>query len=84
MKKNAIQAGLNGLLTPAPETQNNTQAGNTTGAGTRPICYNLPPVVIEKIRYIAFMGHRKNNAVVSEALTDYITKYERANGPINV
>ena len=84
MKKNASSAGLNGLLTPAPDTTGTTAEQTTTGAGTRPICYNLPPVIIEKIRYIAFMEHRKNNAVVSEGLAAYIAKWEKTNGEIPV
>lgn len=84
MKKTQIAAGLNGLLTPAPETTKQATPQGATGAGTRPVCYNLNAVLIEKVRYIAFMEHRKNNAVVSEALEKFVTKWEHANGEINV
>lgn len=86
MKKQQIAAGLNGLLNAATETNTpqGTAPGATTNAGTRPVCYNLPPAIIEKVRYIAFMGHRKNNAVVSEALEQYVQEWERANGEIPV
>lgn len=85
MKKNKIAAGLNGLLNAAPGTGNQeTNQGATTSAGTRPVCYNLNPAIIEKVRYIAFMEHRKNNAVVNEALERFVTEWERANGEISV
>ena len=84
MKKNQIAAGLNGLLNAATETTKPTTPAAVMGAGTRPVCYNLNPVMIEKIRYIAFMEHRKNNAVVSEALERFVTEWEKTNGKISV
>lgn len=84
MKKNKIAAGLNGLLNAATETTKPTTPAAVTGAGTRPVCYNLNPAIIEKIRYIAFMEHRKNNAVVSEALEQYVTEWENTHGIISV
>lgn len=85
MKKNQIAAGLNGLLKAATDTPKTTTANTpVTGAGTRPVCYNLNPAIIEKIRYIAFMEHRKNNAVVSEALERFVTEWEKTNGKISV
>ena len=85
MKKNQIAAGLNGLLNPATDPPKTTTANTpVTGAGTRPVCYNLNPAIIEKIRYIAFMEHRKNNAVVSEALEQFVTEWEKTNGKISV
>ena len=85
MKKNQIAAGLNGLLNAATDTPKTTTANTpVTGAGTRPVCYNLNPAIIEKIRYIAFMEHRKNNAVVSEALEQYVTEWENTHGIISV
>lgn len=84
MKKNKIAAGLNGLLNAATETTKPTTPATVTGAGTRPVCYNLNPAIIEKIRYIAFMEHRKNNAVVSEALEQYVTEWENTHGIISV
>ena len=84
MKKHKIAAGLNGLLNAATETTKPTTSAAVTGAGTRPVCYNLNPAIIEKIRYIAFMEHRKNNAVVSEALERFVTEWEQTNGKISV
>lgn len=85
MKKDKIAAGLNGLLNAATDTPKTTTANTpVTGAGTRPVCYNLNPAIIEKIRYIAFMEHRKNNAVVSEALEQFVTEWEKTNGKISV
>ena len=84
MKKNKIAAGLNGLLNAATETTKPTTPAAVMGAGTRPVCYNLNPAIIEKIRYIAFMEHRKNNAVVSEALERFVTEWEKTNGKISV
>ena len=84
MKKNQIAAGLNGLLNAATETTKPTTPAAVMGAGTRPVCYNLNPAIIEKIRYIAFMEHRKNNAVVSEALERFVTEWEQTNGKISV
>ena len=84
MKKNKIATGLNGLLNAATETIKPTTRAAVMGAGTRPVCYNLNPAIIEKIRYIAFMEHRKNNAVVSEALEQFVTEWEKTNGKISV
>lgn len=85
MKKNQISAGLGGLLNAATDTTKTKTANSTvTGSGTRPVCYNLNPAIIEKIRYIAFMEHRKNNAVVSEALERFVTEWEKTNGKISV
>lgn len=85
MKKQQIAAGLNGLLTPAPQepTQATTGAA-TNGGATRPVSYNLNAELLEKLRYVAFMTHRKNNAVVSEALEKYLTEWEQANGTIKL
>lgn len=85
MKKNQISAGLGGLLNAATDTTKTKTTNSTvTAAGTRPVCYNLNPAIIEKIRYIAFMEHRKNNAVVSEALERFVTEWEKTNGKISV
>lgn len=86
MKKTVIQ-GMDALIQSAKNKQDLPQSFQqepTTAAGTRPVCYNLPPAIIEKIRYIAFIGHRKNNAVVTEALEQYVKEYEHANGEIQV
>ena len=86
MKKNEIAAGLNGLLkTPTQETPETApKTAKTGGITTRPVTYNLNALLLEKIRYIAFFSHRKNNAVVAEALEQYVTNWEQANGEIPV
>ena len=86
MKKNKVAAGLNGLLTPAPENRPTAAPTEQTQTVTitRPVSYNLNALLLEKIRYIAFVEHRKNNAVVSDALEQYVTEWEAANGKINV
>ena len=84
MKKNKIAAGLNGLLNAATEATKPTTPAAVMGAGTRPVCYNLNPVMIEKIRYIAFMEHRKNNAAVSEALAHSVTEWAHTHALISV
>lgn len=85
MKKNQIAEGLNGLLTPAPDTtaQAPTEAA-ANGAITRPVTYNLNALLLEKVRYIAFYTHRKNNAIVAEALEQFVTEWEKDNGQIDV
>lgn len=84
MKKNVIAEGLNGLLqTPTQETTEQAPKAAKTGVNTtRPITYNLNAVLLEKVRYIAFFTHRKNNAVVAEALEQYVKNWEQSNGEI--
>ena len=88
MKKKVIAEGLNGLLTPAPEKQTNaataTETPKTYRGITRPVTYNLDALMLEKVRYVAFVSHKKNNAVVTEALEAYLAEWEKTNGEINV
>lgn len=37
--------------------------------------------VLEKLRYISFMDRKTQTDVIGEALTEYITKWEKKNGP---
>lgn len=86
MKKKEIAEGLNGLLkTPTQETTEQApKAAQTGGNTTRPITYNLNAELLEKVRYIAFFSHKRNNAVVTEALAKYVEEWEQANGKIPV
>lgn len=80
-KIDTIAAGLNGLLsTPAastPEAQEPEQAPKVKG-NYKTVCYSIAPELADKIRYIAYWDRKKLNAVVAEALADYIAKWEPA------
>lgn len=39
---------------------------------------------IRSLKYIAFMSERTQTDIIDEALTDYITKWEKKNGPIPI
>lgn len=83
MKKQQIAAGLNGLLKPAENNAPATEAdGIQAATETRPVCYNLNPATIRKIRYISLLENRRNNSVVNEALDRFISDWEQSNGKI--
>ena len=44
----------------------------------------IRPSVIKKMKVMAAMGGTTQTALVDEALTDYIAKWEKKNGPIPV
>lgn len=83
MSKKTIAAGLNGLLTPAPETSQ-APTGAAEKSATKQVTYNLNAELLERVRYVAFFSHKKNNAVVSEALEKFVTEWEKANGKIQL
>lgn len=82
MDKKKIAGGLNGLIqsgtaptqehkTPTPEAPKE-QAAKTP---TKTVCYSLPVDVVEGVKYIAYYDRRKLNAVVTEALAEYIDRW---------
>lgn len=84
MSKKQISEGLNGLLK-APTQETPTQGATAAvHAPTRQVTYNLRAEILEKVRYIAFMDRKKNNGVVSEALEQYVTQWEKEHGEITV
>ena len=84
MKKNVIAKGLNGLLAAAPEVSTQTPTGATETAEKKQVTYNLNAELLEKIRYIGFVSKRKNNAIVAEAVENYVNEWEQEHGKINV
>lgn len=81
MANKKLQQGLNGLLNPTPqETQAQEQEQPTTKANKvyKAVCYNLHPDIIEKVKYIAYIDRKRANEVVTEALTDYFSKWKPA------
>ena len=85
MSKKTIAEGLNGLLaTPAPETTQAPTVANTKPAATKQVTYNLNAELLERVRYVAFFSHKRNNAIVAEALEKFVTEWEQANGKIPV
>lgn len=58
----------------------------TNAAGTEiKICVMLDGEIERKVRYIAFAERSKQKTIIHDALLNYITDYEAANGePLNV
>lgn len=72
MKKTAI-AGLDDLLAAGPQ-----ETAPAPRRAYKTVCYSLDAELADKIRYIAYWDRKKLNAVVAEALADYIAKWEPA------
>lgn len=80
MAKKALQ-GLDNMFNPNPKEQAAPVQEETTAkekGTTKPICYNLNPDIVEAIAYIAYYDRKKANAVVTEALTEYIRKWNNS------
>lgn len=81
MDKKKIAGGLNGLIqsgtAPTQEQPVKVEAPQEQAAKvpTKAVCYGLPVDVIEGVRYIAYYDRRKLNAVVAEALAEYIDRW---------
>lgn len=44
----------------------------------------VDPALMKKVRYIALMDETEMTGIVKEALSDYVQKWEKKNGPIPV
>lgn len=74
---------------PAKEPAAIDQAAPAQASGVEPapagknaykaVCYNLHPDIIEQIKNIAYWDRRKANAVVTEALEQYIQTWTKNN-----
>lgn len=50
----------------------------------RPTMLRLPPEMYEKIRYLAYLGHKSVNMQIEIALSKYIADFENQNGEIPI
>lgn len=57
---------------------------NPTPQGPKKSLFNIEEKMKKQIKYIAFTDERTQTDIVSEALVDYIAKWEKKNGPIPV
>ena len=78
-KKNALLAGLDGLISQANTTPAVPEAKPKRAKKVyKTVCYSINPELDEKIKYIAYYDRKKINAVVSEALAAYIEQWTPA------
>lgn len=71
-----------------PRTDKDNSSVKTVEKGTKPgearKTYILGTVLIKKIDGISFWENRSIKEVVSEALTDFVNKWEKKNGPVKM
>jgi hypothetical protein len=77
MANKKLEQGLNGLLNPTQQEQEQTQTKKAKKV-YETVCYNLHPDIIENVKYIAYYDRKKANEVVTEALTEYFDKWKPA------
>lgn len=82
-KADIIAGGLDGLLsapspapTPAPAETTTTKA---KASAARPVCYNIPGEIAERVKAIARFDRVPISAVVTAALSRYIESWKPTN-----
>jgi hypothetical protein len=50
--------------------------------GPKKSLFKLEPSIQKQLKYVSFTDEKTMTVIVNEALTDYLSKWEKKNGPI--
>lgn len=81
MSKKNFKTGLDFILG-EPSTSKIVSKINTEEIETTRATFIVPVCDLEKIKSIAFWKRARIKDLLSEAIADYISKYEAINGPV--
>ena len=74
MAKKQIAAGLNGLLAPTPQEQDNAPVKGDK----KVVSFSVSTDTDEKLRYVAYYDRKTISAVINEALAAYFESWTPA------